>query len=95
MENERNGKGITFTDVINGKYDHEAVAGHLKRASLEGIRRSVAPEDNITREQLAGSVQLRSKQWLHMVVAGDYPVSPRKSFRISRCRKIHKWEKLP
>lgn len=55
MENQPKAKkGTTFTDVKNGKYYHDAVVWASEKGIVKGYSEErFAPEDNITREQLA------------------------------------------
>ena len=89
MENEpKTAKEITFTDVKNGKYYHDAVAWASEKGIVGGYSAErFAPEDNITREQLA--VILHN----YAALKGYKPEASGDLTTFSDSGKVHTWSK--
>lgn len=97
MENEpKAAKEMTFTDVKSGKYYHDAVAWASEKGIVGGYSaEQFAPEDNITREQLAVILyNYAASKGYNMVVSaepsGDLSAN---ISAFSDAGKIHKWGK--
>lgn len=97
MENQpKTEKEITFTDVKNGKYYHDAVAWASEKGIVVGYSADkFGPEDSITREQLAVILHnyAASKGYTTGVSAGPTGELPANLSAFSDAGKIHKWGK--
>jgi hypothetical protein len=89
MENQPKAeKDIAFTDVKNGKYYHDAVAWASEKGIIKGYSAErFAPEENITREQLAVILHNYAASKGHKTgVSTELSV-------FSDAGKIHSWSK--
>ena len=79
-------KEITFTDVKNGKYYHDAVAWASEKGIVAGYSSErFGPEDNITREELAVILQnCSASKGIETDATGDISV-------FSDAGTVHSW----
>ena len=97
MENEpKASKDMTFTDVKDGRYYHDAVAWASEKGIVSGFSaEQFGPEKNITREQLAVILHNYAASKGYNIVVSGTPSGdlPANLSAFSDAGSIHKWGK--